>query len=94
MDLSLADVTSVIDVARRVDTNPLRLAGRLGGFSETEQAAGVPTWAWVVLGLGVGAAVAVVAAPRVQHLLSNTAPWLSQGAAPPKPKKQVFGRWK
>ena len=94
MDLSLADVTSVIDVARHVDPNPLRLGARLGGFSADEQAAGVPTWAWVVLGIGVGAAVAVVAVPRVQHLFSNTAAWLSQGGSPPTGKKQVFGRWK
>lgn len=94
MELSLADVTSVIDVARRVDSNPLRLAARLGGFSDEEQSAGVPTWAWVVLGIGVGAAVTVVVAPRVQRLLSNTSPWLSAGGDPPTKKKQAFGRWK
>lgn len=93
MELSLSDVTAVIDVARRVDANPLSLSARLAGLSEVEQRAGVPTWAWVVLGLGAGAAVAVVAVPRMKEFLTNTAPWLSEGGRAPNRSRKVFGRW-
>lgn len=93
MELSLSDVTAVLDVARRVDANPLSLAARIAGFSGDEQQAGVPTWAWVVLALGGGAALALVAYPRVSRLLSNEAPWLSQGGKGPSRSRKVFGRW-
>lgn len=94
MDLSLSDITSVLDVARRVDANPLSMTARLAGFGGEEQRAGIPTWAWVVLGLAGGAAITAVAVPRVKTLLSNKAPWISQGADPPRRGKKVFGRWK
>jgi hypothetical protein len=93
MELSLSDVTSVMEVAKKVDPNPVSLAGRMVGFSSEEQQAGVPTWAWVALGLGAGAVVALVVAPRVRRLLSNSAPWLSQGGKGPTKSKKVFGRW-
>ncbi len=93
MELSLADVTSVIEVARKVDSNPVSLAGRMLGFSPQEQQDGIPTWAWVVLGVGAGVAVALVVVPKVQGMISNSAPWLSQGGKSPNKSKKVFGRW-
>jgi hypothetical protein len=93
VDLSLADVTAVMDVARRVDPNPLALGGRLLGFSSEEQESGVPTWAWVVLGLAAGAGVGLVVVPKVRGYLDNSAPWLSQGGKGPSKSRKVFGRW-
>lgn len=93
MDLSLSDLTTVMNVASKVDSNPLSLAGRLVGFSSSEQRAGVPTWAWVMLGVGTGIGLTVVAFPKVKQFLTNRAPWLSQGGDPPRKSKKVFGRW-
>lgn len=34
--------------------NPVKAVGSLFGFSGNEIDAGVPTWAWVLVGVGVG----------------------------------------
>lgn len=34
--------------------NPVKAVGSLFGFSGNEVDAGVPTWAWVIVGIGVG----------------------------------------
>jgi len=34
--------------------NPVKAVGSVFGFSGAEVDAGVPTWAWVVVGIGVG----------------------------------------
>jgi len=34
--------------------NPVKAVGSVLGFSGSEVDAGVPTWAWVVVGIGVG----------------------------------------
>jgi hypothetical protein len=34
--------------------NPVKAVGSLFGFSGPELDAGVPTWAWVVVGVGIG----------------------------------------
>lgn len=34
--------------------NPVKAVGSVFGFSGDEVDAGVPTWAWVVVGIGVG----------------------------------------
>jgi hypothetical protein len=52
--MGLADWSAAAEVAQKVDPNPMRLAGRFLGLSGDEQAAGVPTWGWCALALGLG----------------------------------------
>lgn len=52
--VSPQDVERWWSVAQTVD-NPTGLAGRLVGLNESEQQAGIPTWAWVGIGLALGA---------------------------------------
>jgi len=52
--MTLTDLESISNAALRVDTNPIGLAGRLLGLSADEQKAGIPGWAWLTVGLGVG----------------------------------------
>lgn len=54
MAVSLADLEAVAQAAQRVDTNPVGLAGRMLGLSADEQRAGVPGYAWLGVGVGVG----------------------------------------
>lgn len=44
--------------------NPSGTALSFLGLSESEQQAGIPTWAWCVVVLGVGVYVGVKVAPR------------------------------
>jgi hypothetical protein len=69
--VSPQDVERWWSVARTVD-NPTGLAGRLVGMDDTEQSAGVPTWAWVTLGVAVGAMLGASAfAGPLQRLLKK-----------------------
>ena len=52
--MTLTDLESISNAALRVDSNPVGLAGRLLGLSASGQKAGVPGWAWLAIGLGVG----------------------------------------
>jgi len=71
MMLTPQDVERWWRVAQTVD-NPTGLAGRLVGMDDTEQAAGVPTWAWVTLGLALGALLGASAFARpLQRLLHD-----------------------
>lgn len=54
---SPSDVIRVVDTARKLEANPLHLAGRFLGLGQAEQRAGIPTWAWMALAFGAGAAV-------------------------------------
>lgn len=54
MSLSFTDLGAAAELAQRVDPNPIRLAGRFLGLSADEQRAGVPTWGWCALALGIG----------------------------------------
>jgi hypothetical protein len=56
MSLSLADIETISNVATRIDANPVLLLGRFFGLSAEEQRAGVPTWGWIALGVGVAVA--------------------------------------
>jgi hypothetical protein len=49
--------------------NPLSLAQRIAGLGETEQRAGVPTWAWIVVAVGVGAVAGVHFGPQITSFL-------------------------
>jgi hypothetical protein len=52
--VSLTDLESLSQAAIRVDSNPIGLAGRLLGLSADEQRAGIPGYAWLGIGVGVG----------------------------------------
>lgn len=64
MSFSLADVTALSEVAAKVDPNPISLAGRVLGLSPEEQEAGVPTWAWVTVGVMAGGVLGALAYSR------------------------------
>lgn len=44
--------------------NPVKAAGSLLGFSGDEVDAGIPTWAWVVIGLGIGVYLGKIASNK------------------------------
>ena len=48
--------------------NPVAIAGRFAGLGEAEQQAGIPSWAWIVLALGVGVVVGVQYGPELKGL--------------------------
>ena len=54
MQVSVADLQAVSEIASKVDANPFRLAGRFLGLSGAEARAGVPAWGYCALALGVG----------------------------------------
>jgi hypothetical protein len=54
MQFTLSDLGTVATVAQQIDANPISLAGRLTGLSGDEIKAGVPTWAWLTLGVAAG----------------------------------------
>jgi hypothetical protein len=56
-NVTLSDAQAVWRGAQSLDPNPMRLAGRLAGLGSAELEAGVPTWAWVVVAFGAGAAI-------------------------------------
>lgn len=64
-----ADVLALVHTARKLDANPLSLAGKLIGLGADEQKAGIPPWAWLTVGLGVGVAVGCMLAPRARERL-------------------------
>ena len=59
-NITLGDVHQAWAGAKRLDANPLRLAGRLAGLGPSELEAGVPTWAWVTIAFGAGAAASLL----------------------------------
>lgn len=50
-------------------TNPVKVAAKLAGLGEGEWRAGVPTWAWVTVALGVGIYVGSTHLPAIQEKL-------------------------
>lgn len=59
-NVTLNDVQQAWGAAKRLDANPMRLAGRLAGLGSEELEAGVPTWAWIVMAFGTGVVVTAV----------------------------------
>ena len=57
------DLLKLVHTARKLDANPFSLAGKLVGLGADEQRAGIPAWAWVLAGVGVGVAVGWKLAP-------------------------------
>jgi hypothetical protein len=65
------DIFRAVDVARKIDANPVALAGKLLGLSSAEQRAGVPVWAWVAVALGTGVYVGVQYGPKIRDVLGR-----------------------
>jgi hypothetical protein len=55
---SPTDVIKAVDTARKIEGNPVALGARFIGLGADEQRAGVPTWTWIVLAIGVGGILA------------------------------------
>jgi len=64
------DIAKAWQAAQTIGS-PGALVKRLAGLGQDEQRAGVPTWAWVALAFGVGAAVGIATRPRVADFLRN-----------------------
>lgn len=92
MDLSPTDILGALSTARKIDPNPVGLAGRIIGLSEDEIKAGVPAWTWAALAFGAGVLATVALGPKVK-MVANSMPWISGSGAKPNKKKQAFGRW-
>lgn len=63
------DVLRLVHTARKLDANPFSLAGKLVGLGAEEQRAGIPPWAWVLAGIGIGMAVGWKLAPAARERL-------------------------
>ena len=63
------DVMTLVRTARKLDANPFSLAGKLVGLGVDEQRAGIPAWAWVLAGVGVGVAIGWKLAPAARERL-------------------------
>ena len=70
-NVTLGDVQRAWAGAKRLDTNPLRLAGRLAGLGSSELEAGVPTWAWVAIAFGAGAAASLAYSDRLRRKVGD-----------------------
>lgn len=64
-----SDVLDAIGVVQQIDPHPVRLAGKVLGFSDAEQQAGIPAWAWMAVALGAGVALGVKFAPQIREAL-------------------------
>jgi len=65
--MSPSDLGTIYRAASAIG-NPIAIAGRFAGLGEAEQQAGIPSWAWVVLALGVGVVVGVQYGPSLKGL--------------------------
>lgn len=63
------DVMTLVRTARKLDGNPFSLAGKLVGLGADEQRAGIPAWAWILAGVGVGVAIGWKLAPAAHERL-------------------------
>ena len=61
------DVITLVRTARKLDGNPFSLAGKLVGLGAEEQKVGIPVWAWLTVGLGIGVALGFKFAPVVNR---------------------------
>lgn len=59
-NVTLGDVQNAWGAAKALDPKPLRLVGRLAGLGSAELDAGVPTWAWITIAFGAGAAASLL----------------------------------
>lgn len=71
--MQISDLEALSNVAMRVDRNPIGLAGRIFGLSADEQRAGVPGYALVGIGLGIGvlAGVALSKSKMLRRILGE-----------------------
>lgn len=66
---SPADVERIALMARKIDTNPVRVVGRLMGLGADEQIAGIPGWAWGLLIAGGGVIIGMRYGPEIKERL-------------------------
>lgn len=59
-NVTLGDLQKVYGATQALEKRPLRLVGRLAGLGSSELDAGVPTWAWVTIAFGAGAAASLL----------------------------------
>ncbi len=59
-NVTLGDLQKAYGAAQALEARPLRLVGRLAGLGSSELDAGVPTWAWVTIAFGAGAAASLL----------------------------------
>ena len=59
-NVTLGDLQKAYGAAQALEARPLRLVGRLAGLGNSELDAGIPTWAWVTIAFGAGAAAALL----------------------------------
>ncbi len=64
-----ADMLTLVRTARKLDANPFSLAGKLVGLGADEQRAGIPAWAWIAAGVGIGIAIGWKLAPEARARL-------------------------
>lgn len=66
---SPSDLIRAVEAARQIDANPVTLAGKLLGLGADEQEAGIPSWAWMTVALGLGIYLGFRYGPQVRQKL-------------------------
>lgn len=66
---SPSDLIRAVQAAREIDANPVTLAGKLVGLGAEEQEAGIPSWAWMTVALGLGVYLGVRYGDEVRQKL-------------------------
>lgn len=70
-NVSLGDLQKAYGAAQALEARPLRLVGRLAGLGTAELDAGVPTWAWVTIAFGAGAAASLLYSERLRRKVGD-----------------------
>jgi hypothetical protein len=70
---SPSDLIRAVQAAREIDANPVTLAGKLIGLGADEQEAGIPSWAWMTVALGLGLYLGVRYGTEVRQKLRRVA---------------------
>lgn len=68
---SPSDLIRAVQAAREIDANPVTLAGKLVGLGAEEQDAGIPSWAWMTVALGLGIYLGVRYGEQVRQKLQR-----------------------
>lgn len=70
-NVSLGDLQRAYAATQALEARPLRLVGRLAGLGSAELDAGVPTWAWVTIAFGAGAAASLLYSDRLRRKVGD-----------------------
>jgi len=68
--VSPQDIEKILKGAKAIG-NPMAIVQRFAGLGEAEQQAGIPSWAWLSLAVGVGVVVGMQLRPAVDDFLQN-----------------------